>query len=431
MRMRLEAPPLQAAPRAPPSDSISPAHVPNDAPGKTGAEPGRSAVMGAQSGPDLGLDGAPPASAGTDSACSVSSSILDEVPPEPAEDPWHLGRLPVAETVSGGAEAVEAVKRRQRVSARPDSPTIASASSPDTEATNTGRRDVNIGYSLHNGDGQSRTPSVGSPTRHPTTVWRPSPSGGEQALISTPAYAQGWPIPDLQANAGQAQAIALTTSLNSPRYSQTSSANESGPSSVFEGNGRNSVYDGISPTTTANRESLLSMGGQSPLLPTNYSQGLGAARLPPIPPQWPSETSAEQPGLEPVRNGDEVDHGLIPVESERNRQEPPVVPIRKVDCRINSSSSFHVLRGFCEGAVEIKGGGAGVRKTKKLVRVSPQHPNAACLAANLVARPTEGHRSRPPSAPVACTSSSGAKSRRTATEIVSWRHTPLLTRQQG
>jgi len=416
MRMKLEAPPQppELVPATPSTDKASVVHAPKDVQAEPGAVPGRAVVMGAQSGPDLGLDGTPSAPERTGSTRSAAASIPDEVPPEPVENPWHMGQPPSTEAILEGDEPDQTVKRRQRVSARPDSPTVPPPSPPTPDLRS---------------PRQGQTLSVAAPTPHPhpaTAVWRPSPSGGQQQSHPTAAHAHAWPIPDPQGPAGQTHPIALTASPNSSRYSQTSSANGSGPSSVFEGNGRNSVYDGISPTTTANRESLLSAGAQSPVIvlsPTAYTPGHHPAAQPSpiVPRHWSPESSAEQPGLEPIRNAVEVDHGLIPVEPPGEQPPSPVMPRRRVDYRINSGSSFHILRGFCEGAVDIQRGGVGVRKVKKLVgcllpRETPPWGDGWLT----LGRSTAEVRSSPPSATIACTSSTGENSRTTARGMVSW-----------
>ncbi|KIH93969.1 sh3 domain containing protein [Sporothrix brasiliensis 5110] len=106
---------------------------------------------------------------------------------------------------------------------------------------------------------------------------------------------------------------------------------------------------------------------QQPLQPLQSEM-----RPPPIPLNVPQAQLDEQPGLEPIHPVVDIDQGLIPVESSNSEDlagganEERVVQRRTADCKIGPGSSYHLLKGFCEGAREVQRGHAGVRQIKKL-----------------------------------------------------------------
>ncbi|PNY27844.1 Uncharacterized protein TCAP_02228, partial [Tolypocladium capitatum] len=116
--------------------------------------------------------------------------------------------------------------------------------------------------------------------------------------------------------------------------------------------------------------------------------------VPPIPrnlampnnePRYPTSTPQGQPGLEvmppvmpPVMPTMEIDSGLIPVEPEDTVSARPESHDHSNECNIASASSFHLHKGFCEGAKEISRGDIGVKKTQKPVRRTVARAVARC-----------------------------------------------------
>jgi hypothetical protein len=62
----------------------------------------------------------------------------------------------------------------------------------------------------------------------------------------------------------------------------------------------------------------------------------------------------------------QMDAGPIPVEVEEASKPARPAP-NQAACRIGDDSSFHLAKGFCEGAKDVTRGGIGVKRTKKQV----------------------------------------------------------------
>lgn len=178
----------------------------------------------------------------------------------------------------------------------------------------------------------------------------------------------------------------------------TIATNDSRQSWLFEDWGRDGASGVTNPSTTANRESVISVA-QSPIVAFTSSFLRGAEvsehpathmHVPPPPGEQPGLEAVrtivsdgsdapmhvpppreEQPGLEPVPmivpDGSD---GLIPVEPSPGTTsggEEPVRPIRQPNCQIRPDASFYQFKGFCAGAREVLSGGPGVKKVKKVV----------------------------------------------------------------
>lgn len=122
---------------------------------------------------------------------------------------------------------------------------------------------------------------------------------------------------------------------------------------------RSSVH-GASSSGGDHRTSGFSANESSSMGSPVFSQG--AAPGTPASPS-PRHSAAGLQALPPV--GELEDEGLIPVEpdGERIRQFPGALPPR--DTSITLSSSFYLLKGFCEGAKEVMRGELGVKKVRK------------------------------------------------------------------
>ncbi|CAK7206868.1 hypothetical protein SEUCBS139899_009674 [Sporothrix eucalyptigena] len=148
----------------------------------------------------------------------------------------------------------------------------------------------------------------------------------------------------------------------------------------FNNQARDSYLDPISPVAgPAGPAPTLSPsspagGNHAELLASFASRP--AAQSPPVPPvpvappQRQRLGPEEQPGLEIIPPAVDIDPGLIPVDSPILEQaagkQEQVARIRPADCNIGPGSSYHLLKGFCEGAKEVQRGNIGVRKIKKL-----------------------------------------------------------------
>jgi len=426
IRMKLEPPTRDEPVSRPPTvagdnESTASGHATNsqDAmprPGEPRAALLDRVVMGAQSGPDLGLEGTimPPQSDGasgggggtpsrSDSRRSAASSLPEEAPPEPEPNPWHVGVRPKVDTIPEGNEAEDDRERRNRVPPLwPDSPTLPysplgsvdESMSPGKlvdravrEEEERWRRDAEehrprsvLGQQHLQQQQQQQqqqyrspiSPLATTPTaaaaKHTYNVAVPRQQG---AIRPAPLQTYGT---TQQQQQQQLQPAPLVTAPNgSSRYSQASSTNESTNSSLFEFFGKE--FDSVSPATTANRASLLSTTAQSPggkataaaaPVRTNNNPYYSAhARSSPA--AATASPVGQQPGLEPVHSPVEFDHGLIPVDTESSTTQVPLMPPREADCSIGLGSSFHLLKGFCDGAKEVQRGGVGVKQTKKLV----------------------------------------------------------------
>jgi hypothetical protein len=407
VRMKLEAPgPGALSPTTPTivTPKLQTSHTPNDS--TLGDQD--SVAMGSQSGPDLGLAGTPPAGhsrtlSRSDTTYSAASSIPSEPPSEPETNPWQVGqRSPVA-TIPEEMQGGEPVVRRQRVSTRPDSPTLPPSPIRPLGSLAQPAKLEFLGSGVYrpearrpppsnplppapvpktNASSLSTTPTASSAYHTPPSGLH-SPANGHPPRNNWPPPAQGGRL-----NTTQLQPGIQLASPSSSRYSPASSLQGSAPSSLFEGHTRESVYEAVSPATTHNRVSMMSMPGQSPTSATsqpNYTQypqqhqhqphPLQIPRsLPPTPNSMPPATPVELVGTTPTRNTVEVDSGLIPVHDDGTERQYPVQPPRVVDCTIGPGSSFNLLKGFCEGAKEVQRGGAGVKQTRKLVCLDSHVP---------------------------------------------------------
>jgi hypothetical protein len=243
--------------------------------------------------------------------------------------------------------------------------------------------------------------------------------------VNVPIMSASWSLPSQQSSAGQnyvfsqqqqqqqqqqpaRQSVPGLTSAPSgfisPRESQISNTTASTASSTngsvfsFDSylNGlsnqmRDSSLDPISPVAgpaTMAVSPSSPTGGTQPQLLASFASGSQQQQLqqpqqpqqimmrpPPIPVVVPQVQVEEQPGLEIIRPVVDIDPGLIPVDSPnlQGRLAPAakderVARIRPADCNIGPGSSYHLLKGFCEGAKEVQRGNAGVRQIKKLVR---------------------------------------------------------------
>ncbi|CAK7227987.1 hypothetical protein SCUCBS95973_006730 [Sporothrix curviconia] len=318
--------------------------------------------------------------------------------------------------INGHANGVDIVvpERRRRASTRPDSPTLPSPTSAATpvlggssgyfipppppptssfvstspqqytrrldEGVDAWQQQVN--YEQQRLRSNSTNPSPQTVSLRPDQLANPP--------VNVPGMSATWSLPSQQARQSVAAPTSAPNGVISPRQSQistiTTSTASSANGSVFSFdsylNGlsnqmRDSSLDPVSPVAVAVSPNSPTSGHQPQLL---SSFGSGAVAHPPpappvhpvaqIPRTVPQMLPAEQPGLEIIPPAVDIDPGLIPVDSPVLKQgagrEERVVSIRPPDCNIGPGSSFHLLKGFCEGAKEVQRGNIGVRKIKKL-----------------------------------------------------------------
>ncbi|KAH8839189.1 hypothetical protein MCOR27_005826 [Pyricularia oryzae] len=143
---------------------------------------------------------------------------------------------------------------------------------------------------------------------------------------------------------------------SSLRHSRDSSVAESQSSYVIER--RDSACEPVSPLTPSFRTPVLAVP------PDGYFVPSTAPPLSPLSERDPSDVSSQDESQvsEPI----EVDSSLIPVEPEKTQRTLILQPSRIPDCSIGPQSSFHRMRGFCEGAKDTLAGHDGFRQVKKL-----------------------------------------------------------------
>ncbi|OAR01095.1 hypothetical protein LLEC1_05449 [Akanthomyces lecanii] len=89
-----------------------------------------------------------------------------------------------------------------------------------------------------------------------------------------------------------------------------------------------------------------------------------------------SSGGVDRPPVIPTQN---VDDGLIVVESDSRPSEPLLARSQK-DCSIGNSSSFYLCKGFCNGAEEVIMGGLGVKKQRRPVGFTGTATVARCTS---------------------------------------------------
>ncbi|OAA68406.1 sh3 domain containing protein [Niveomyces insectorum RCEF 264] len=384
-------------------------------------------IMGIQGGPDLGWNGGvqspTAASVRSESRLSMCSTSLaasapEPPPPEPTTNPWQIGvPSPMLDENSGANSIHDGVVlvRRPRVSSQhlessapssaPMDPGTAqtfvsanfAAASASSSASVSGLsqsvpRRLDDGVDAWQRQLQeeerrlSGSTSVPPPPPYSVGFERPS-----SAAAAPPPISPVWPLQPQQPQQQPAlHGPGYAPSSVSPRQSRMSTATTTttASTSTVSSAANGSVFGSDQHANNSGGQ-LLEAAHQSiepspslaydPILPRNES----APRTPvaPFPPEnAPNPAAAfvvqqphaaEQPGLEPVQHVVNIDSGLIPVRrpSAFSSIEAPaerIIHPRSADCNIGPGSSFHLLKGFCEGAREVQRGGAGVRQIKKL-----------------------------------------------------------------
>ncbi|KAK3352973.1 hypothetical protein B0T25DRAFT_453373 [Lasiosphaeria hispida] len=312
----------------------------------------------------------------------------EDIPPEPPANPWELVEPPP--DVSGlGIEDVP--DRRPRVFSAEEEQR--SAHNPVTSATGGGSWT----------DAQPSSSSgllfgriIGSPTpppsvgdRHSSVAlsYRSSVSTSNP-LLSSPRYSQvstessnNTSIIDRRARdsvavspINEAMNFVLPGACPAPLFSDQSQAPSAAPSPAPTFSSPAPTYSSPAPTfpTPASTHSV-PVTHSSPLArppsvdargsSAPYGQpGLVASAVAPVAPVAPA--MAFEDGLIPVTT-EEVEHSGLEVVN--GSQPSPTVPrvLREPDRTIDTTSSFHQCKGFCEGGKEIIRGGLGVKKSRQ------------------------------------------------------------------
>lgn len=358
------------------------------------------AVMSFKSGPDTGLIDSSRSLKRSPSAVPPPLSIrppaplihLPPLPPPPAQplpDPWDRTISPATDASEQDLKSADRERRESiPIPESPIDPTspFSLVQGPPIPYRHAMRNDkaavVEIAQESRNGQSDAEiTPSraelIGSP--NPSYPMRDA-SLGQLHSRSPPTdsthYGQK-ESSDNKLTGGQIHPAGSTASASwNQRDSQASSTNASVQSSVFDSTRIDSYYEMASPVSTANRTSTISGGLNSPVVngsasfAPNHGQQVdqispttqGAKHI-------TREAFREESGLQVLHPGNDIPDGLIPVAEELSQPEiEPEVPIRRADLRITEISSFHQLKGFCEGAKEVMRGGLGVKRIKKHVR---------------------------------------------------------------
>lgn len=137
------------------------------------------------------------------------------------------------------------------------------------------------------------------------------------------------------------------------RHSRDSSFAESQYSYFLDR--RDSAFEPVSPLTPCCKTPTRTLHPDGLFIP---SLGDKAVLQPPLSPL------SEQD--HPYASSPEADSGLIPVEHNKIQRALILQPSRMADCSIGPQSSFHLLKGFCEGAKDTLGGHDGFKQVKKL-----------------------------------------------------------------
>ncbi|SPN99624.1 uncharacterized protein DNG_02476 [Cephalotrichum gorgonifer] len=136
---------------------------------------------------------------------------------------------------------------------------------------------------------------------------------------------------------------------------------------------RSSVY-GTNSSTGDNRTSgtSVSVYGTNSSIGDHHTSGHSANEGSvgsPVFSQGPTPGTPASPrdsgGLQVVPMASRENEGLIPVEPDKMTQGTPLPTRPARDTSITLSSSFYVMKGFCEGAKEVMRGELGVKKVKK------------------------------------------------------------------
>ncbi|KAL8382701.1 hypothetical protein RB595_006473 [Gaeumannomyces hyphopodioides] len=351
IRMKLE--PVQpAAPLSLPESDTRP----TSARGSLLADHPARTSMTSQSGPDLGLEGAAQqlqnnGHSRKDSVHSNVSADIDEPPPFPEKSPWRMG-IKLDEALSN-FDPTEEVIRRPNVLTLP----LLSDPSPETahhEITYSPRSSGAYEQSARH----QNMPSPVSPlqisrrgpwARHSSGSWTGAPQGAHLQQCGNTQH----PLMVAGAGSGAAATQSRDSSYSEYPYSSVSESRTDSGSEM------------TSPVTTSYRTSSTSAPDTSAFaqIPEEWQ---GQTETPP--PTASARNSGPHPGLEHVGSAraHALDSGLIPVEAELSVKAPEPIPRRPADCSIGPSSSFHQLKGFCEGAKEVLKGGVGVKQVRKL-----------------------------------------------------------------
>ena len=357
-------------------------------------------------------------------------SISDPPPPVPSVNPWQTGSRPAGLAVAEEAESdgspadgtnedtIVVPERRRRASTRPDSPTLPSPTSattpvvagsstffvpppPPPTSTTTFAANSTRSHERRQDDGvdawQQQLSADQRSLRSSMTI---PPSGYLSRMSPTSPYTRhsaptqtSAPRNAILQRQSQASTGTILTNTSTSGSVSNYDAYLSGPVNYT----RDSSMDPISPVNAfvspispisgpePQLQSQLQSQSQSQPPLTAASFASGAAPSPQPTTVAPEATVAqiprtmlrvspnEQAGLEIIPPAVDIDSGLIPVDSpvleQAASREERIVPVRPADCNIGPNSSFHRLKGFCEGAKEVQRGKVGVRKIKKLVRI--------------------------------------------------------------
>ena len=376
---------------------------------------GRPITMTAQAGPDtgLGVDGTADGPAEVQSPQAAHSRAFsagdgpsaiaeEEMPSEPALNPWQLQRKALSTSPLSDDAAEGQLQRRDMLPAAASERSISLGSVPqsqDTAPSRAGRLDFGVDRMIQEVEeaaqrmvvDQYDTPSAGllAPSMNYDATTRAAHDGKRSVSESPVLPAHRW---SQASSAGSYQQS--ISSVRGPRDSMVSPVTTDNRTSMFSNVGDISPLvgreGGTAGATDTHKPAVfaanfapwqLSNGSDAP--ESTNAQFDGGGTQPSYMNPWPRMNTGahfqrdttpilyEQPGLELVQERPEpqipyqiVDHGLIPVNPDTALETIPERPRRQVDYSISLTSSFHQMKGFCEGAKEVIRGGLGVKRVE-------------------------------------------------------------------
>jgi hypothetical protein len=331
-------------------------------------------MMGAQSGPDQGLEVPAQEQAQVEPPTPVVEEVLQEPPRPPSANPWDLASTPILEVIDQ-VDTEEPVERRRPVTMM-DSPTLPASNLAVSRMPSSGGSSYTVvetgpmvvhlddqyqlGNSYAAGDHRNSLPSrvrgvstSSSRSQHPTIPEDSTVRSDGMASMATP--------PLVQSRLSQTGSVYSQGSLPSRQRSI-----ESIQSSVFDSRRPDAA---TSPTTTDNRFSMMSSNwGNDSTLNSPVNPHYRHNFTPPIPHTAMLAPHPEHSGLQAVAPATQFDDGPIPVDTEPDQlgSRPLIQALRRAPTlTIGINSSFYRYKGFCEGAKEVARGGLGIKETRK------------------------------------------------------------------
>ena len=283
---------------------------------------------------------------------------MREPPRPPLMNPWDW-QVKVPSSGSRTSEEVEMERKTARdespvlptayPSVEPHARTTAGLRPPSTvhSQSDHGEQDVERRLSTNS---QSTTSERGIQTHH---FHYPQPRQKHPRMSS---FASSIPENAVSQEYGAIPFFQTTTAPYSPTQTSWPRQQPSSPMSANSDDSPRPDFVNLSPQQHRRQNGAFS---EADLIPTHP---------PPPPPIQPAPDAASASVLA------QMDAGPIPVETEEASRAPArFVTAPPDECKIEADSSFHLAKGFCQGAQDVIRGGVGVKRTRKQVRA--RHPS--------------------------------------------------------